>query len=197
MKDTTTNSTRTQEEKDEMRDLIEQVKNLCTEVTYLRNQNNQLQNTQRNYQSYQGSNQGYQGNPPPHHDSSQGHNQGFDEGNQGYRNNNQGYQRKSWNTNPNNGGIPSPLDNPPSENRPADKVFLAEAALSRWCRLHETSQHSELQCHEFQRAADIFKGEVRNTTASENPPPTGYEIVPAPRYDQALVFDDFKLLVYD
>ena len=52
----TTSSTRTQEEKDEMRDLIEQVKKLSTEVTYLRNQNNQLQNAQRNYQSYQGSN---------------------------------------------------------------------------------------------------------------------------------------------
>jgi hypothetical protein len=31
-------STRTQEEKDEMKDLIEQVKKLSTEVTYLRNQ---------------------------------------------------------------------------------------------------------------------------------------------------------------
>ena len=49
LQDTTT-STRTQEEKDEMKDLIEQVKKLSTEVTYLRNQDNQLQNAQRNYQ---------------------------------------------------------------------------------------------------------------------------------------------------
>ena len=33
--------------------------------------------------------------------------------------------------------------------------------------------------------------EVRNIAALENSPPTGYEIVSEPRYDQALVFDDF------
>ena len=151
-----------------------------------------MQNAQKNYPSYQGSNRGYQGNHPPHHDSNQGYNQGFNEGNQGYNNNNQGHQRRSWNTNPYNWGVPSPLDNPPSKNCPTDKVFLVEAALFGWCRLHATSQHSKLQCHEFQRAADIFKREVRNIATSENPPPMGYEMVPAPRYDQALVFDDFK-----
>ena len=119
-----------------MGDLIEQVKNSFTEVTYLRNQNNQLQNAQMNYQSYQGRNRGYQGNPPLHNDSNQGRNQGFNEGNQGYRNNNQGHQRRSWNTNPNNGGVPSPLDNPPSKNCPTDKFFLAEATLFGWCGLH-------------------------------------------------------------
>ena len=50
-------STRTQEEKDEMKELIEQVKKLSTEVTYLRNQNNQLQAFQRNNQGdYEGNN---------------------------------------------------------------------------------------------------------------------------------------------
>ena len=39
----TSSSTRTQEEKDEMKELIEQVKKLPTEVTYSRNKNNQLQ----------------------------------------------------------------------------------------------------------------------------------------------------------
>ena len=47
---------RTQEEKDEMKELIEQVKKLSTKVTYLRNQNNQLQVFQRNNQ------EGNQGN---------------------------------------------------------------------------------------------------------------------------------------
>ena len=58
-----TTSTRRQEEKDEMKYLIEQVMKLSTNVTCLRNQNHQLLNAQRNYQSYQGNNQGYQGNP--------------------------------------------------------------------------------------------------------------------------------------
>lgn len=84
----------------------------------------------------------------------------------------------------------SPLDNQPVvDNRPADKVFLAEAAISGWCRLHNTEQHSELNYHEFQVAADIFKNEKRNT---EGPPVTGYELVPAPRYDQALVLENVK-----
>lgn len=55
----TTTPSRTQEERDEMKELIEQVKRLSTEVTYLRNQNNQMQSMQRNYQSYQGGNRGY------------------------------------------------------------------------------------------------------------------------------------------
>lgn len=63
----TATSSRTQEEKDEMKELIEQVKRLSTEVTYLRNQNNQMQSMQRNYQAHQGANRGYQNNPPNHH----------------------------------------------------------------------------------------------------------------------------------
>lgn len=38
----TTTSSRTQEEKEEMQELTEQMKKLSSEVTYLRNQNNQL-----------------------------------------------------------------------------------------------------------------------------------------------------------
>lgn len=43
-------SKRMQEEKDEMKELIDQVKKLSTKVPYLRNQNNQLQSSQRNNQ---------------------------------------------------------------------------------------------------------------------------------------------------
>lgn len=56
-------STRTQEEKEEMKELIDQVKKLSTEVTHLRNQNNQLYSMHRNYQGgNQNNNQGYQSN---------------------------------------------------------------------------------------------------------------------------------------
>ncbi|XP_059064891.1 uncharacterized protein LOC131856942 [Cryptomeria japonica] len=110
-------SSRTQEEKDEMRELTNQMKKLSSEVTYLRNQNNQLQNNQRNQQQ--------------------------------------------------------------------------EAALSHWCRLHNTNQHSELQCDEFQVAANIFQREVENTVSQPALPPTGFEIVPSPRYDTALVLETY------
>lgn len=162
-------SSRTQEEKDEMRELTEQMKKLSSKVTYLRNQNNQLYNSQRNQQY-----------------ASQGQHQGQ------YQN--QGYQRptRTWNTRPNNGGVPTPLDNlPASENRPTNRVFLAEAALSNWCRLHNTNQHSELQCDEFQVAANIFHWEVENTTPQPVLPPSRFEIVSSPRYDTALVLETY------
>lgn len=114
---------------------------------------------QRNYRSYQGGNRGYHNNPPNHHENHQGHGTKHQNNNHGFQNNNnnQGFHKKAWNTTPNNGGVPSPLDNlPPFDNRPTDEVFLVEPTLSTWCRLHNTSQHSELQSHEFHVAANIF-----------------------------------------
>lgn len=88
--------------------------------------------------------------------------------------------------------MPSPLDSQPVvDNRPVDKVFLAKAALSRWCRLHNTDQHYELHCHKFQVAADIFRSKKRNSEA-EDSQVTGYELVPVTRYDQALVIENVK-----
>ena len=132
-------STKTQEEKDEMKELIEQVKKLSIEVTYLRNQNNQLQAFQRNNQgSYQGNNYqggnyqgGYQRNNQEggyqrnyqdrdyqrnnqgggyqRNNQNNNHQGGGQSHNQGY--NNQSNQKRTWNTGPNNGNVVSPLDN--------------------------------------------------------------------------------------
>lgn len=156
-----------------MKELINQVKKRSAEVTYLKGQKNQIQNMQRSYQgkgpsgyqqdgqNFQRDNQNYQGN------------------NQSFRNNNQVPQKKTWNTGPNNGTMPSPLDSQQAvDNHPVDKVFLAKAALSGWCRLQNTDEHSELQCHDFQVAEDA--------------PMTGYEIVLFSRYDQALVIENVR-----
>lgn len=101
-------------------------------------------------------------------------------------------QNKTWNTGPNNGGVPTPLDQPAnqifnqsanqlvSQDKPPTGVYLAEVALSGWCRLHKTSQHSELECPEFQTAASIFQYEVENNV-------NGQEIVPSSSYDSPVL----------
>lgn len=87
-----TTPARTQEEKDEMRELIEQVKRLSTEVTYLKGQTNQMQNFQKNYQPPQGNYQG-QGHSGYHRDTQ--NYQRDNQNSQGFRNNNPGFQRKT------------------------------------------------------------------------------------------------------
>lgn len=85
----------------------------------------------------------------------------------------------------------SPLDNSPVDNCPVEKVFLAEVALSGWCRLHNTDQHSKLHYRKFQVATYIFRSERRNSEVGD-PPVIGYELVPAPRCDQDLVIESVK-----
>lgn len=88
----------------------------------------------------------------------------------------------------NNGGVPTLLDQP--INQPANHlvnqekspngVYLAETALSGWCRLHKMSQHSELDCQEFQTVASIFQYEVENNAGSQ-------EMVPSVPYDSSVL----------
>lgn len=124
-------STRTQEEKEDMKELIKHLKKLSTEVTHLRNQNNQIKNMQRNSQGYQGNYQNYHVQPS---------NQAYQSNTQGYQSNNQGYQTRTWNIGPNNGNVSSPLENPTTwENQPIENILLIELALSGWCWLHNTN----------------------------------------------------------
>lgn len=52
-------------------------------------------------------------------------------------------------------------------------------ALTGWCRLHNTNQHSESDCQEFQTAASIFQQKVQHANNSSS----GMEIVPSNPYD--------------
>lgn len=198
-------------------EMAEQIKKLNLEVTYLRNQNSQLQAAQKGMQSnqnrefsqgqnfdrgqrndrgfynYRGYNQdrgynndrGFNNERRQNFDRGQGSGSGFD------KRSPQG-QNRTWNTGPNNGGVPTPLDQPAnqivnqsanqpvSQDKPPTGVYLAEAALSGWCRLHKTSQHLELECSEFQTATSIFQYEVENNVNAQ-------EIVPSNSYDSPVL----------
>ena len=120
--------------------------------------NHQEGGYQRNYQDkyYQRNNQGgsYQRNYQ--NNNHQCNNQSQD---QGY--NNQSNQKRTWSTSLNNGNVVSPLDNQTStDSRPVDRIFLAESAMSKYCRFHETDKHLELGCVEFNRASNLFQNIV-------------------------------------
>lgn len=86
-----------------------------------------------------------------------------------------------WNTRPNNGRVPMPFDQPASNDKTSSGVYLAKAVLSRWCRLHKTSRHSELDCPKFQTVAEIFQVEVQNAVDNAS----CRDIVPSEPYDSS------------
>lgn len=86
-----------------------------------------------------------------------------------------------WNTRPNNGGIPTPLDHLASSENMTSGVYLAKATLSRWCQIHKMSRYSELDCPEFQIATEIFQVEVQNVIDSAS----CRDIVPSKPYDSS------------
>jgi hypothetical protein len=87
----------------------------------------------------------------------------------------------------------SPLNSQaPADNRPVDRIFLAESAMSKYCRFHETDQHSELGCAEFKRASNLFQAVIDESINPEEVKVTGYEIVPSPGYDQCLTFEEIS-----
>ena len=87
----------------------------------------------------------------------------------------------------------SPLDNQASaDNRLVDMIFLAESAMSKYCRFHEIDQHSELGCAEFKRASNLFQNIIDESNSQEEVKVTGYEIVSSMGYDQCLTFEEFS-----
>lgn len=171
-------------DKERLDELTEQVNKLNMEVTYLRNQNSQLQAAQRNMESnYNRESQ----------DSTQGHGIFFDRGQSSGQNferaqmGGKGFERRqpprqnmTWNKRPNNRGVPTPLDQPPNQEKTPSGVYLAEETLSGWWRLHKTNQHSELNCPEFQTTASIFQYEVEKNSNSQ-------QLVPSNPYESSIM----------
>ena len=75
------------------------------------------------------------------------------------------------------------------DSRPVDRIFLADSAMSKYCRFHETDQHSELGCVEF-KASNLFQNIVDESINQEDIKVTEYEIVPSSGYDQCLTFEE-------
>lgn len=56
-------------------------------------------------------------------------------------------QPRPWNTQPNNGGVSTPLDNNnPTNERSMLKVNLANLVMNNWCRIHNINAHAKVDC---------------------------------------------------
>lgn len=122
-------------DKERLDELIEKVKNFSTKITYLRNQNNQLQVAQRIIQSNyirENRDNRHPGYNRDGRESRQGYNQGYDKVQlSGKIFERRPPPRKNWtlNTKPNNGEVPTPLDQPDNPKKTTSIVLLVESTL--------------------------------------------------------------------
>lgn len=64
--------------------------------------------------------------------------------------------------------------------------------MSKYCRFHETDQHSKLGSAEFKRASNLFWNIIDESNNQEDIKVTGYEIVPSLGYNQCLTFEEIS-----